>query len=118
VANRKTRADCTVRAFALVAGVGYELAESIAADAGRKPGRGFKSEKLIAEAKALGYSFRKVRMGSRSLAKFLREHPAGRFFARKRGHAFAVIDGATNDKRVTPHSIILDAWEFAAESAA
>lgn len=115
--TKRTRADCTVKALALCAGIAYELAESIAADAGRKPGRGFKSVKLIAAAKKHGLSFRKIRMGSRTVRKFLREHPEGRFYCRKVGHAFAVIDGAVSDT-TRPGAIVLDAWQVVQAEAA
>ena len=105
------RASCTVRALAAVAAIEYELAHSIAADAGRVAGRRFRSSALIEEAKAQGLAFRKVRMGSKTLRKFLRQHPVGRFFVRKAGHAFAVVDGKPSDG--TSLGVILtDAWQF------
>lgn len=106
----KTRADCTVRALADSAGIAYELAESIAADAGRESGRRFKSAKLIEEAKRQGIGFRKIRMGSCTLRRFIRNHPDGRYYVRKRGHAFAVIDGTPSGKAGLG-VMILDAWQ-------
>ena len=111
--TRKTKADCTVRALAHVAGITYAAAEALAEDAGRKAGRGMKSAKLIDllnRCAHLGIRFRKVRMGSRTLRRFLREHPTGSFYLRKRGHAFAVIDGSVSDF-TRQGSIVLDAWE-------
>ena len=65
---------------------------------------------LLNRCKQHGILFRKVRMGSRTLRRFLREHPTGSFYLRKRGHALAVIDGQVSD--TTPQaSIILDAWQ-------
>lgn len=110
----KTRADCTVRALAASAGIAYELADSIAADAGRDAGRRFKSRLLIEAAKRQGITFRKIRMGSRTLRKFLREHPIGRFYLRKRGHAFAVINGVPTDS-TSLDVIVLDAWQLGLE---
>ena len=110
-APRRTRADCTVRALANAAGIAYELAESIADDAGRSAGRGFNSAKLVEQAKKAGFSFRKIRMGTRTLRRFLREHPTGRYYARRRGHAFAILDGQVlGESRMG--CLVLDAWRL------
>lgn len=110
-APRRTRGDCTVRALASVAGISYDLAETIATAAGRKAGCGFKSAKLIEAAKKSGLTFRKVRMAQRTLAKFLREHPTGTFYVRKAGHAFGVKDGVVSDS-TKPTALVRDAWQF------
>jgi len=47
-----SRADCTVRALAAVAGIAYALADEIAADGGRAPSRRVISAKVIEAAKA------------------------------------------------------------------
>lgn len=111
------RANCTVLALSAAAAIEYELAHRIAADAGRVSSRGFRSEKLIAEAKARGLTFRKLRMGPRTLRKFIKERPVGRFYVKKRGHALAVIDGVPSESRTSLGSIIIDAWQFTAVSA-
>lgn len=110
------RATCTIKALAGVAGIAYELAHSIADDAGRCNGRRFNSRKLIDQAQQRGIRFRKLRMGSHTLRKFIREHPTGRYFMRKRGHAFAVIDGQVSD-HTRIGSIVLDAWEATEQQA-
>ena len=115
--TRKTKADCTVRALAHVAGLTYAAAEALAEEAGRSAGRGFRSAALIEQCKKTGIVFRKVRMGSRTLRRFLREHPTGRFYVRKRGHAFAVIDGAVSDSTKVG-AIVLDAWQWVADPLA
>lgn len=109
-ANRRTRADCTVRTLATVASIPYDHADTIATIAGRKAGRGFHSYKLIEAAKLAGFEFRKVRMRPRTLARFLREHPVGLFYVRKAHHAFAVLNGAATHSRMQCR--VLDAWEF------
>ena len=107
----KGRADCTVSALANVAGITYELAEAIAADAGRVSSRRFKSSTLIDAAKEAGFAFRKLRFGGKTLARFIRLHPEGRFYVRKRGHALAVVDGVPSDSTPTG-CILLDAWQL------
>lgn len=107
---KRTRADCTVRALAHVVGIDYAKAESIATEAGRRAGRGFQSAKLIAKAADHGFKFRKLRMGTRTLGKFLREHPQGAFYVRKAGHAFAVIDGVVSDG-TSLGVIVKSAWQ-------
>ena len=105
------RADCTVKALATVADIGYELAEQIALDGGRKLGRTGNSLRIIEAAKRHGLKFRKLRFTNKTVAKFCRLHPVGRFYLRKRGHAFAVLDGAVMDW-TSPNSIVVSAWEL------
>lgn len=103
------RADCTVRALAAAAGIAYELALSIASDAGRRAGGRFNSQKLIDHAKTTGLSFRKLNMRQKTLRRFLLEHPTGKYYCNKRGHAFAIIDGVVSD-RTKPGARVLNAW--------
>lgn len=105
------RATCTIRALVASTGIAYELAASIAEDAGRGKGRRFKASRMIEEAKRNGIDFRKLRMGSRTLRKFCREHPVGSFYVRKRAHAFAVVNGIPSESWVPLGAIILDAWQ-------
>lgn len=110
---RRTRADCTVRALATAAGIPYADAEAIALAAGRGLGRRFKSETLIAHAKRRGYIFRKVKGKPRTVARFAKEHPAGRFYTHKSGHAFAMIDGVRSDSFPGRTGCrITGAWEY------
>ena len=111
-----TRADCTVRALASVAEITYALAEEIAADAGRKPGRRFKAPLVIEQAKARGIRFRKLRFSGKTLSKFIRQHPTGRYYLRKTGHALAVVDGKPSDGTGLG-SIITHAWQLTKESS-
>lgn len=105
------RAGCTVRALANVTGISLGLVNRIATAAGRRKGRKFSSHILIEHAKSLGLRFRKVRMKTRTLARFLREHPRGRYYARKAGHAFAVVDGGT-DSGLPSGTRITGAWQY------
>ena len=109
------RAGCTVRAFAQVTGVSLEWANGIAAAAGRRKGRGFYSWKLIDYAKTVGYKFRKLRMKPRTLARFLREHPAGRYYLVRSRHAFAVVDGNVLTMMVRARTRVLIAWQYIGE---
>lgn len=108
----KDRANCTVRALAAVAAISLEHATRVAEDAGRARGCRFVSSKLIDEAKAQGFSFTKLHFGRRTLRRFISEHPVGRFYARKRGHAFAVVDGVPSESWVALGSILVDAWQL------
>lgn len=105
------RAGCTVRALANVTGMTLEMAMMLAVSAGRRKGRRFSSRKLIEHVKSLGLSFRKVRMKPRTLARFLREHPVGRYYVRQATHAFAVV-GASVPTGTSLHSRIVAAWEY------
>lgn len=110
--ERKERADCTVSALACVASVPYEWAHEIAKVNGRRGGAAFSAAVMIEAAKANGIKFHKLRFSRRrTLAKFLREYPTGRFYVRTRGHAFAVVDGVVADS--TRHSrLVVEAWQF------
>lgn len=112
--SSRERADCTVRAFANVTGASYERSYQLAQDAGRRGSGRFKSSVLIAEAKRSGFRFRKLRFGSRTIARFVREYPTGRFYVVKRAHAFAIVDGTVFGSR-TEREVIKAAWEFLGE---
>lgn len=103
--------DCTVRALANATGLSYHDAYTLAADAGRKPGRGIHSKVLIARAKLRGLRFRKLRFGQRTVARFIREYPRGRFYVHVYAHAFAIVNGDVSD-RTGDMRRITGAWEF------
>lgn len=123
---RKTRfnesRDCTIRALALSSGIKYEVAHKIGKDAGRKKRCGFYPEKLLEEAKKSNINFFKIideygdgvrTFQPTTIKEFVKNHPSGRFYCRRRGHAFAVVDGVILDNtRNTPRQIIADAWKF------
>jgi len=105
--------DCTVRALAISAGIKYYIAHHIARDAGRKNRRGFYVPKIIKEAKKNGLQFYKCVRSSITIQKFLKKYPKGRFYCRRSGHAFAVIDGVILDTTPnTPYQRITEAYEF------
>jgi hypothetical protein len=108
-----SRADCTVVALAAVAEITYALAEEIAAEGGRAPGRRANSARIIEAAKRRGFVFRKVRFTG-TLYRFMQRHPVGTFYLNKRGHAFALVDGAVVDPngQVRGYGVqVLAAWQ-------
>lgn len=114
--------DCTIRALALSAGIEYATAHKIGRDAGRKKRCGFYPERLLEEAKKSDINFFKIidRHGDgvrtfqpTTIEEFIKNHPTGKFYCRRSGHAFAVVDGIILDNvRNTPRQRITDAWEF------
>ena len=109
---QKARNNCTVNALSVAAGIGYERADEIADGAGRKPGRGIKSAKVIEHAKRYGVHLDKMRLGPRTVQRFIREYPTGNYYARKRGHAFAIVNGVCVDPNVGPMVRIVDVWRL------
>lgn len=113
------RGDCTVVAIAQAAELPYREAHALLAQAGRRPKKGFTLRNWLAcqctKANTTGTPFRlgkysvhavplptEYRDGgypihSITLARFLRDFPKGRFILRKRGHAFAVVDGCVSN---------------------
>ena len=110
--ERRERADCTVSALACVAAIGYEVAHDIAKSAGRVSGRRFHGHRVVAAAKARGIGFRKLPLvRRRTLARFLREYPVGRFYVKTRGHVLAVVDGVPADY-TRPTALVYAAWMY------
>ncbi|NDC19280.1 MAG: hypothetical protein EBZ87_03320 [Microbacteriaceae bacterium] len=107
------KSDCTIRALAVSAGIDYPVAHRIGRDAGRRNRCGFNVGKLIKEAKKNGLQFYKVIRSSVTISKFLQRYPKGRFYCRRSGHAFGVIDGVILDTTPnTPYQRITEAYEF------
>jgi hypothetical protein len=107
--------NCTVLALAHVANIAYLEAFEIAKQAGRQDNKGFKSEKLIAFAnKKFGKGhFKKIKRTTITVQKFCKKYSQGRYYVRKKGHAYAIIDGVVYD-RTSPKPLerILEAWKF------
>ncbi len=107
--------NCTVLALAHVANIPYLKAFDIAKQAGRKDNKGFRSQKLIAFAnKKFGRNcFRKTKRTAITVQKFCKKYPTGRYYVRKKGHAYAIIDGIVYDRiKPKPLERILEAWQF------
>ena len=65
----------------------------------------------LEELDAIAWGDKPRRSWEEAVAKFIREHPTGKFYACKRGHAFAVVDGKISDN--TPSTaLVVRAWEF------
>lgn len=113
--NSKHKRNCTVVALAATTGLPYDEAHRIAEKAGRLLNKGFRSEKLIKyfNAKHGRNQFRKVKRTTITLQKFCKKYPRGSFYVRKKGHAYAVIDGVVVDC-TRPKSLerIKEAWRF------
>lgn len=99
-ASRRPRQsnDCTVRAYALAAGIAYDEAYDLLAEAGRKSGRGFGFRKFIEAKGYVWIGFPAVK-GERRMNpyRFAAEHPHGRFILKTAKHVFPVIDGVILD---------------------
>lgn len=107
--------NCTVVALAATAGIPYGTAFVIAKQAGRQDNRGFRSETLIKYySKLYGKNqFRKVKRSTITVQKFCKKYTEGKYFVRKRGHAFAIVDGLVVDKtKPKPLERIVEAWQY------
>lgn len=110
--------NCTVIALAATAKIPYMEAYAIAEAAGRKRNKGFNSGKLIKFFnKQQGATlFRKVKRSPITAQKFCKNYAEGRYFVRKRGHAYAVVDGIVIDTTAPkPRERILEAWKYVGE---
>jgi hypothetical protein len=107
--------NCTVIALAITADIPYDKAHRIAKDAGRQDNRGFRSEKLIKyyNTKFGRNQFRKVKRKPITVQKFIKTHPQGRYYVRRKGHAYAIINGMVFDRQdPKPLERIKEAWKF------
>lgn len=107
------RADCTVRALAISTDSPYYDAYRVLSQAGRKSNQGFYIEKFLKSSKfILGHQFTKLNFRKAiTLQKFLKTHPKGTFYVRKRGHVFVVKNGTVFDTlKPGPYTKVLMAW--------
>lgn len=113
--NTKHKRNCTVVALAAAAGLPYDEAHNIAEKAGRLANKGFRSAKLLKYFNSLyeQSQFRKIKRTSITVQKFCQKYPQGRYYVRKKKHAYAIIDGTIID-RSRPKALerILEAWQF------
>lgn len=108
----KDNNNCTICALSTAAGIPYNEAFAIGVKAGRKTGKGFQTTKLMEVARKCGIEYRKIKCGSITIQKFIAKYPVGRFVVRRRGHAFAIIDGTIYDHtKNTPLQRITDIWK-------
>lgn len=113
--DTKHKRNCTVVALAAATGLPYDEAHKIAEKAGRLFNKGFRSEKLIKyfNTKHGRNQFRKVKRTAITVQKFCKKYPKGSYYVRKKGHAYAIINGTVVD-RSRPKALerILEAWQF------
>ena len=113
---KKEKKNCTVVALCVSTKLPYKHCLEIAEKAGRKTGKGFYSEKLInffnknSSTKFVPVKLRK----SITIERFCKRYSEGSFYARKRNHAFAVVDGNVYDMpgQATPRSMVKHAWKL------
>ena len=110
------KSNCTVVALSVSTKIPYQQCLEISKKAGRKPKKGFCSKKLIdffnkdSEAKLVPVKLHKPV----TIQKFCKRYSKGSFYARKRNHAFAIVDGDVYDMPgdATPRSIVKHAWKL------
>ena len=116
VGYNKEKKNCTVVALCVSTKLPYEHCLEIAEKAGRKTATGFHSKTLIdffnrnSPSKFVPVKLRKAI----TIERFCKRYSEGSFYARKRGHAFAVVDGNVYDMpgQATPRSMVKYAWKL------
>jgi hypothetical protein len=86
--------DCAVRAYALFKNIPYNGAHDTFKKLGRRDGHCTKNHIIY---DLLGRDTRKEGTGL-TLNQLVAQHPTGRVYGMKRGHAFAIIDGVLHDQ--------------------
>lgn len=103
----KARNDCTVRALALTAGLDYDTAYDLLAQAGRKSGarfdlRRFLKRQVINGKRFIWESYPAERGRPRmNISRFCSEKASGTYICRSAKHVFAVINGIVHDDHQT-----------------
>lgn len=118
------RNDCTVRAFAVAAGVPYSDAHAFVARLGRQDRRGlrFTADKfttVIESQLAYGYVVTRVSLRrGETVARTMLHMQTGRYLVIKTGHAFGVVDGVIHDSPVVSgaRGRVLAAFKFTPSS--
>lgn len=113
---KKEKNNCTVVALCVSTALPYVHCLKISKKAGRKNAKGFCSKKLIdffnkdSETKLVPVKLHKPV----TIQKFCKRYSKGSFYARKRNHAFAIVDGDVFDMpgEATPRSIVKHAWKL------
>lgn len=86
--------DCAVRAYALFKNIPYSESHDTFKKLGRRDGRCTKNHIIY---DLVGRDTRKEGTGL-TLNQLVAQHPTGRVYGMKRGHAFAIIDGVLHDQ--------------------
>lgn len=103
--------DCSVRATAVALDIPYHIAHAMFEREGREPQR--RTKLGVSDRVLKGYRSHRYTRKRPTLARFIREHPEGRYIVRIRGHMFAVIDGGVHDMLPwpSPCSLVLQYWK-------
>lgn len=96
--HAQERADCGVRALAVVCGCDYKEAYDALAATGRKPRGKTWDRMLIKAAKSLGFKlkFTNTSKGA-TVLNVAKELPSGRWLIKTAGHYIGVVDGIAID---------------------
>lgn len=93
--------SCTVNALANTTGWEWNLCHDIAAESGRKRGKGHDPVKLLKHAGHYGVKSRRLTRikssNSWTVQKFIKKNPTGKFYVCSSRHAFAIVDGVVKD---------------------
>lgn len=112
------RNDCTVHALRACLDDAYGTARHVLKEFGRRHGHGASYLTLgLMMDQSEKYRFRAemVKAVGQTVAEFVRQHPVGRYFVTRRGHAFAVVDGEIKDNIDPRHRAkVLRAWKVEA----
>jgi hypothetical protein len=113
---KKEKHDCAVIATAVTADISYRLSHAIFEKVfGRKRGEGTGWYDFIYKGP---FRWRAVVKKSRTLKKFVYQHPGGRYVVlirprSNRCHVCSVVDGTVYDCGLTnPRSRVVEAWKF------
>lgn len=102
-----TRADCAVRAVQTALAIPYDDAHAMFKAKGRKDNQATQTKVTtkVLKQRTRRMSYRK----GRTVERFIREHPTGRYIVRKRGHLFSIVDGTVSDD-TSRKAIITTYW--------
>jgi len=93
--------SCTVNALANSTGWDWNLCHDIAAQSGRKRGKGHWPQFVLKTAGHFGCRSRKLtrirKNHSWTVQKFVKLNPTGSFYVASSRHAFAIVDGVVKD---------------------
>jgi hypothetical protein len=106
------RRDCTVRALAIAAEIPYADAHAALELAGRKHGQGARMVEALAKLQPL-FNIETIfpSYDTRTLGRFVKEFPNGRYLCRISRHCFAVVDGVVHDLAILGSRVrITNVW--------
>lgn len=90
--------DCTVRAAVVRFTTSYTRAYELCASVGRRANCGLRLAQIKELLEKMGLPYVEFKKWERpTLAQFIKDHPAGRFYVVIRGHAIGINDGVCID---------------------